>query len=59
MIQIILTCDISPRRILDIEANKVLKIQEDCVKGIKLVSDPKIGKVHIKEGRAKDATHNA
>lgn len=59
MIQIILTRDIGPRRVLDIEANEILKVQEDCVKGIELISEPKVCKAHIKEGRAKDATHNA
>lgn len=59
MIQIILTCDVGPRRILEIEADKVLKVQEDCVKGIELISEPEICKAHIEEGRAKDATHNA
>lgn len=59
MIQIILTRNIGPRRILDIEANEILEIQEDCVKRIELISEPEICKAHIEEGRAKDATHNA
>lgn len=56
--QVLLTCYISPRGVLNIKADKVLKVQEDRVKGIELISDPEVREAHVKEGRAEDATQD-
>lgn len=49
---------VGPGRILDIKADKVLKVQEDGVEGVKLISKPKVRETHVEEGSAEDATQN-
>lgn len=50
------TRHVGPRGVLNVEADKVLKVQEDRVKGVELVGEPEVCKAHVEERRAKDAT---
>lgn len=55
----LLTRDIGPRGILNIETEKVLEIQEDRVQGIELIGEPEVREAHVEKGRAEYATEDA
>lgn len=54
----LLTRDVGPRGVLNVKANKILKIQEDRVKRIELIGDPEVREAHVEKGCAENATQN-